>query len=144
MKCSRTVCGAPGYLSCLPVLCTCSVSLFPSIFTSSLSLSLFPALSISGMQEQKEALTARADAAVAEQLTLEEGAGALRLALGNITASLRQLAPTGASPSPELGQTNRTGPANDTAGVSPGRHLRSANGIFFERHYVASRKHLVS
>lgn len=78
------------------------------------------------MREQKAELAAQADSTVAEQLTLEVEAEALRRALANDTSPS---APTGASPAPELEQANRTSQANDTTGVSPGRHLRGANGI---------------
>lgn len=69
------------------------------------------------MQEQTETLAEQTDAAVAEQLTLEAEAGALRRALANVTSSLHRLE---ARPD----QTNRTGRANDTGGVSTRRHLR--------------------
>lgn len=67
------------------------------------------------MQQQKENLTAQVNDTVAQQLALEDEAAALKLALGNITSSLHQLALTDASPSPELNQTH---PANHTTEVS--------------------------
>lgn len=70
------------------------------------------------MQDQKGKLTAQADATVAEQLTAEAEAEALRRALGNTTSSLHQLAPSGSSPPPE--QTNQT--TDETMRVSPRRH----------------------
>lgn len=88
----------------------------------SLSLSV----SITDMQEQKETLMAQTNATVAEQLAVEAQAEALRRALGNITLSLHQLAPTGSSLSPE--QTNQTGSTNETTGVSLRRHC--TNGIW--------------
>ncbi|XP_076613354.1 laminin subunit gamma-3 [Chaetodon auriga] len=71
---------------------------------------------ITQMQQQKENLTAQVNDAVAKQLTLEEEAAGLKLALGNITSSLHQLALTDASPSPEPDQTrlNQTHPSNRT------------------------------
>ncbi len=72
------------------------------------------------MQQQKENLTAQVNDTVAKQLALEEEAADLKLALGNITSSLHQLALTHASPSPEPDQTrlNQTHPTNHTAEVS--------------------------
>ena len=72
------------------------------------------------MQQQKEDLTAQVNETVAKQLALEEEAAGLKLALGNITSSLHQLALTDASPSPEPGQTqlNQTHPSNITTEVS--------------------------
>lgn len=110
------------------------------MFISSLSPS--SGLSITDMQEQNERLTGQADATVTEQLTAEAEAEALRRALGNITSSLRQFAPTGSSPSPE--QTNQTGSTNETTEVSPRRRcgaqmgfgalLRSVKGTFIRIH----------
>lgn len=71
------------------------------------------------MREQKKALAVQADSTVAEQLTLEVEAEALRRALANDTSSS----------APELEQANRRSQTNDTTGVSPGRHLWGANGI---------------
>lgn len=72
------------------------------------------------MQQQKENLTAQVNDTVAKQLALEEEAAGLKLALGNITSSLHQLALTHASPSSELDQTplNQTHPTNQTTKVS--------------------------
>lgn len=72
------------------------------------------------MQQQKENLTAQVNETVAKQLALEEEAAGLKLALGNITSSLHQLALTDASPSPAPDQTelNQTHPANHTREVS--------------------------
>lgn len=72
------------------------------------------------MQQQKANLTAQVNDAVAKQLALEEEAAGLKLALGNITSSLHQLALTDASPSPEPDQTqlNQTHPTNHTTEVS--------------------------
>ncbi|KAM9306899.1 laminin subunit gamma-3 [Pholidichthys leucotaenia] len=56
---------------------------------------------ITQMQQQKEDLTVRLNDTVAQQLALEKEAGDLKLALGNITSSLRQLALTDVGPSPE-------------------------------------------
>ncbi|XP_029692909.1 laminin subunit gamma-3 isoform X1 [Takifugu rubripes] len=67
---------------------------------------------IAEMQEQTETLAEQTDAAVAEQLTLEAEAGALRRALANVTSSLHRLLPTEAIPD----QTNRTGHTNSTGG----------------------------
>lgn len=74
------------------------------------------------MQWQKENLTAQVSDTVAKQLALDEEAAALKLALGNITSSLHELAPTDASPSPDPDRTplNRTYPSNSTTRVSPG------------------------
>ncbi|XP_071322534.1 laminin subunit gamma-3 [Trachinotus anak] len=71
---------------------------------------------ITQMQQQKENLTAQVIDTVAKQLALEEEAAGLKLALGNITSSLHQLALTVASPSPEPDQTqlNQTHPTNHT------------------------------
>ncbi|XP_075954415.1 laminin subunit gamma-3 [Anarhichas minor] len=71
---------------------------------------------ITQMQQQKENLTAQVNETAAKQLALEEEAAGLELALGNITSSLHQLAPTDASPSPEPHQTqlNQTRPTNRT------------------------------
>ena len=57
---------------------------------------------------------------IAKQLALEEEAAGFKLALGNITSSLHQLALTDASPSPEPDQTqlNQTHPANHATEVS--------------------------
>lgn len=66
------------------------------------------------MQRHTEKLTAQVNGTVAKQLALEEEAAALKLALGNITSSLHQLALTDASPSPEL---HRTHPSNHTTEV---------------------------
>ncbi|XP_073334366.1 laminin subunit gamma-3 [Pagrus major] len=52
---------------------------------------------ITHMQQQKENLTAQVNDTAAQQLALEEEAAGLKLALGNITSSLRQLALTDAS-----------------------------------------------
>lgn len=94
------------------------------------------------MQEQKETLTAQADATVAERLTVEAEAEALRRALDNITSSLHQLAPTGSSPSPE--QTNQTGLTNETTRVSPRLHCRAQMEFRVLLLYIALQKHLVS
>lgn len=67
------------------------------------------------MRQQKENLTAEVNGTVAKQRALEEEAAALKLALGNITSSLHQLALTDAGPSP---QPNQTRPSNHTAEVS--------------------------
>ncbi len=77
-------------------------------------------LRITQMQQQKENLSAQVNDTVAEQLALEEEAAGLKLALGNITSSLHQLALTDASPSPEPDQTqlNQTHPTKNTAEVS--------------------------
>lgn len=77
-------------------------------------------LRITHMQQQKGNLTAQVDDTVAKQLVLEEEAAGLKLALGNITSSLHQLAQTDASPSPEPDQTplNQTHPTNHTTAVS--------------------------
>uniref|UniRef100_UPI0037E9A314 laminin subunit gamma-3 n=1 Tax=Semicossyphus pulcher TaxID=241346 RepID=UPI0037E9A314 len=67
---------------------------------------------IKQMQQQKENLTAQVNATGAKQLALQEEDAGLKLALGNITSSLHQLALTDGSTSPELNQThptNRTG-----------------------------------
>ncbi|XP_044031394.1 laminin subunit gamma-3 [Siniperca chuatsi] len=71
---------------------------------------------ITQMQQQKENLTVQVNDTVAKQLALEEEAAGLKLALGNITSSLHQLALTDASPSPEPDQTqlNQTHPTNHT------------------------------
>ncbi|XP_035524349.1 laminin subunit gamma-3 isoform X2 [Morone saxatilis] len=71
---------------------------------------------IAQMQQQKANLTAQVNDTVAKQLALEEEAAGLKLALGNITSSLHQLALTDASPSSELDQTqlNQTHPTNRT------------------------------
>lgn len=81
-------------------------------------------LSITEMQEQKEALVVLANATAAEQLTLEMESATLRHALGNITSSLHWLL---TSPEPE--ETNGAGLPNNTTGVSLGCHLQGANGI---------------
>ncbi|XP_029371382.1 laminin subunit gamma-3 isoform X2 [Echeneis naucrates] len=60
---------------------------------------------IAQMQEEKENLTAQVIDTVAKQLALEEEAASLKLTLGDITSSLRQLALTDASSSPEPDQT---------------------------------------
>lgn len=60
---------------------------------------------ITQMQQQKENLTVQVNDTVAEQLALEEEAAGLKLALGNITSSLHQLALTDASPYPEADHT---------------------------------------
>lgn len=72
------------------------------------------------MQQQKENLTAQVNGTVAKQLALKEEAAALKLALGNITSSLHQLALTGASPTPEPDQTQlkQSHHANNTTEVS--------------------------
>ncbi|XP_042251436.1 laminin subunit gamma-3 [Thunnus maccoyii] len=69
---------------------------------------------ITRMQQQKENLTVQVNDTIAKQLALEEEAAGFKLALGNITSSLHQLALTDASPSPEPDQTqlNQTHPAN--------------------------------
>lgn len=67
------------------------------------------------MQQQKENLTAQVNETAAKQQALQEEAAGLKLALGNITSSLHQLALTDASPSPEPDQTH---PTNHTAEVS--------------------------
>lgn len=67
------------------------------------------------MQQQKENLTAQVNETVAKQLALEEEAVGLKLALGNITSSLHQLALTDASPLPAPDQTH---PTNHTREVS--------------------------
>lgn len=87
----------------------------PSFCPYSRLLPLFSGRSIAEMQEQTETLAEQTDAAVAEQLTLEVEAGALRRALANVTSSLHRLE---ARPD----QTNRTGHTNDTGGVSTQRH----------------------
>ncbi|XP_023279771.1 laminin subunit gamma-3 [Seriola lalandi dorsalis] len=71
---------------------------------------------ITQMQQQKENLTAQVNDTAGKQLALEEEAAGLKLALGNITSSLHQLALTDASPSPEPDQTqlNQTHPTNHT------------------------------
>ncbi|XP_034753093.1 laminin subunit gamma-3 isoform X2 [Etheostoma cragini] len=71
---------------------------------------------ITQMQQQKENLTAQVNETVAKQLVLKGEAAALKLALGNITSSLHQLALTDASPSTEPDQTqlNLTYPTNHT------------------------------
>lgn len=96
------------------------------MFSLSLSFYLSSGFSITDMQEQKERLTAQADATVAEQLTVEAEAEPLRRALGNITSSLHQLGPTGFSPLPE--QMNQTGWTNETTGVSPRRRYGAQMG----------------
>lgn len=60
---------------------------------------------IAQMQQQKENLTVQLNDTVVEQLALEEEAAGLKLALGNITSSLHQLALTDASPYPEADHT---------------------------------------
>lgn len=72
------------------------------------------------MQQQKENLTAQVNETVAQQLALEEEDASFKLALGNITSSLHQLAVTDASPSPEPDQTqlNQTHPASHATEVS--------------------------
>lgn len=92
----------------------------PSFCPCSSLLSLFSGLSMAEMQEQAETLAEQTDATVAEQLTLEAEAGALRRALANLTSSWQQSLPTEAGPD----QTNRTGHTNDTEGVSLERPLR--------------------
>lgn len=67
---------------------------------------------ITQMQQQKENLTAQVNETAAKQQALQEEAAGLKLALGNITSSLHQLALTDASPSPEPDQTH---PTNHTA-----------------------------
>lgn len=67
------------------------------------------------MQQQKENLTAEVNGTLAEQRALEREAAALKLALGNITSSLHQLALTDAGPSL---QPNQTRPSNHTPEVS--------------------------
>ncbi|KAA8584390.1 hypothetical protein FQN60_008175 [Etheostoma spectabile] len=71
---------------------------------------------ITQMQQQKENLTAQVNETVAKQLALKGEAAALKVALGNITSSLHQLALTDASPSTEPDQTqlNLTNPTNHT------------------------------
>lgn len=64
------------------------------------------------MQQQKENLTAQVNDTVATQLVLEEEAARLKLALGNITSSLAD-----AAPSPQLDQAH---PTNRTTEVSLG------------------------
>lgn len=72
-------------------------------------------LRITQMQQQKENLTVQVNDTVATQLDLEEEVTGLKLALGNITSSLHQLALTDATPSP---QPNQTHPTNHTTEVS--------------------------
>uniref|UniRef100_UPI003AAB3729 laminin subunit gamma-3 n=1 Tax=Centroberyx gerrardi TaxID=166262 RepID=UPI003AAB3729 len=60
---------------------------------------------LSEMQQQKENLTAQVNDTVAKQLVLQEKSAGFDVALGNITSSLRQLALTDASPSPDPDQT---------------------------------------
>ncbi|XP_040915110.1 laminin subunit gamma-3 isoform X1 [Toxotes jaculatrix] len=69
---------------------------------------------ITQMQQQKKNLTAQVNDTVAKQQSLEEEVTGLKLALGNITSSLHQLALRDASPSPEPDQTqlNQTHPTN--------------------------------
>uniref|UniRef100_A0A8C4NVY6 Laminin, gamma 3 n=1 Tax=Dicentrarchus labrax TaxID=13489 RepID=A0A8C4NVY6_DICLA len=89
---------------------------------------------IAQMQQQKENLTAQVNDTVAKQLALEEEAAGLKLALGNITSSLHQLALTDVSPSSELDQTqlNQTHPTNRTTEVSLDRKYfyRILNQVF--------------
>lgn len=72
------------------------------------------------MQQQKENLTVQVNDTRTKHLALEEEAAGLKLALGNITSSLHQLALTDTSPSPEPDQTkfNQTHPNNHTGKVS--------------------------
>lgn len=70
------------------------------------------------MQQQKENLTAQVNSTVAKQLALKEEAAALKLALGNITSSLHQLALTGPTPEPDQTQLKQTHLANNTTEVS--------------------------
>ncbi|KAF3849317.1 hypothetical protein F7725_015814, partial [Dissostichus mawsoni] len=61
---------------------------------------------ITQMQQQKGNLTVQVNETAAKQLALEEEAAGLKIALGNITSSLHQLALTVASPSAEHNQTH--------------------------------------
>lgn len=72
------------------------------------------------MQQQKDNLTAQANDTAAQQRALQEEAAGVKLALGNITSSLHQLALTDASPSPQPGQTqlDQTRPISHTTEVS--------------------------
>ena len=58
------------------------------------------------MQQQKGNLTVQVNETAAKQLALEEEAAGMKIALGNITSSLHQLALTEASPSAEHNQTH--------------------------------------
>ena len=75
---------------------------------------------ITHVQQQKDNLTAQANDTAARQRALEEEAAGVKLALGNITSSLHQLALTDASPSPGPGQTqlDQTHPISHTTEVS--------------------------
>ena len=77
-------------------------------------------LRITHMQQQKDNLTAQANDTAAQQRALQEEAAGVKLALGNITSSLHQLALTDASPSPRPGQTqlDQTRPISHTTEVS--------------------------
>lgn len=61
---------------------------------------------ITQMQQQKGNLTVQVNETAAKQLALEEEAAGMKIALGNITSSLHQLALTEASPSAEHNQTH--------------------------------------
>lgn len=73
------------------------------------------------MQQQKENLTALINITVAEHLALEEQDAAFKLALGNITSSLRQLTLMDARNASDIEKTefNQTYPDNETVQVSP-------------------------
>lgn len=96
-----------------------------SCYRSMLYFATFPLLffffvRITHVQQQKDNLTAQANDTAARQRALEEEAAGVKLALGNITSSLHQLALTDASPSPGPGQTqlDQTHPISHTTEVS--------------------------
>uniref|UniRef100_A0A665WYV5 Laminin, gamma 3 n=1 Tax=Echeneis naucrates TaxID=173247 RepID=A0A665WYV5_ECHNA len=98
---------------------------------------------IAQMQEEKENLTAQVIDTVAKQLALEEEAASLKLTLGDITSSLRQLALTDASSSPEPDQTqlNQTHLPDRTTEVS----LDSSSRVRAEREaLIMSRRGAMS
>jgi len=82
------------------------------------------------MQQRKENLTAQVDDTAAHQLALEEEAAGVKLALGNITSSLRQLAPAAGDPSPP--RLNQTQTSGQTAEVSFGTRTTCRAQMLFE------------
>lgn len=73
------------------------------------------------MQQQKENLTAQVNETRAAQLALDEETAALKLALGDITSSLHDMAASDADPTPpttEHSQLNQTQPSPSSAEVS--------------------------
>ncbi|KAM3873803.1 laminin subunit gamma-3 [Diretmus argenteus] len=86
---------------------------------------------LSEMQQMKENLTAQVNDTVAEQLALEEKSAGFKVALGNITSSLHQLALTDASSSPDHDQSelSLTHQANHTTEVSGAELLRKTEEL---------------